>query len=456
LIRILRPYLNSRPVFEGFFCYKTSTIERRNKVGHRRFLAGSFVLLFVLAGFALAQSSQKPADGVVRWNLIATDASAAAGIDPLTESRTLAILHVAIHDAVNAIDRRYQSYRAETLSASKASVEAAIAAAAHATLVELMPAAKATFDAALAEALRAIPEGDMKKRGLEAGRNAAAANLATRKDDGANRPAAREAGKKPGEYRPTPPDFTPAFFPHWGEVMPFVLKSSAQFRPVPPPAVASAQALADMAEVKTIGGKESALRTTEQSEISRFWYEGSPQGWNRIAREVSAARRLDAWENARLFALVNLAMADGFIGGFEAKYHYNYWRPATATREAGETEWLSDLSTPPVPDYPSTHTVLGAAAATVMAKFFGTDFISFSMTSGAPYPGITRRFWSFSEAGRENGASRVLAGIHFSTAVSAGYLQGEQIGAWAFENALQPVKVTRAEPAVIGAPESLR
>jgi membrane-associated phospholipid phosphatase len=131
-------------------------------------------------------------------------------------------------------------------------------------------------------------------------------------------------------------------------------------------------------------------------------------------------------------------MADGFIGGFESKYYYNYWRPVTAIRERGDSEWLSYLWTPPVPDYPSTHTVLGAAAATVMARFFNTDLVSFSMTSGAPYPGITRKFWSFSEAARENGASRILAGIHFRTAVNEGYMQGERIGTWAFEHALRP------------------
>ena len=146
------------------------------------------------------------------------------------------------------------------------------------------------------------------------------------------------------------------------------------------------------------------------------------------------------WENARLLALVNLAMADGYIAGFESKYYYNYWRPVTAIRELGDSEWLSYLPTPPVPDYPSTHTVEGAAAATVMARFFNTDFISFSMTSGGPYPGITRKFWSFSEAARENAASRVLCGIHFSTAVNAGYIQGERIGDWVFEHALRPAK----------------
>ena len=146
---------------------------------------------------------------------------------------------------------------------------------------------------------------------------------------------------------------------------------------------------------------KSATRTAEQSEIGRYWYESSPQGWNRIAREVLAARQFDVWENARLFALLNLAMADGYIAGFDSKYYCNYWRPVTAIREGGDSEWLSYLPTPPVPDYPSTHTVEGAAAAAVMARFFNTDFISFSMTSGGAYPGITRKFWSFSEAARE-------------------------------------------------------
>ncbi len=211
----------------------------------------------------------------------------------------------------------------------------------------------------------------------------------------------------------------------------------------------SSRALADIEEVKAIGGSKSVMRTAEQSEIARYWYENSPRGWNRIAREVAAARQFDVWENARLFALVNLAMADGYIADFESKYHYNYWRPITAIRESGDSEWLSYLPTPPVPDYPSNHTVEGAAVATVMARFFNTDFISFSMTSGAPYPGITRKFWSFSEAARENGASRVLNGIHFSTAVNAGYIQGERIGEWVFEHALRPAN---PPPAITASP----
>ena len=378
---------------------------------------------------------------VERWNRVATDAAIAEQMDPLNESRVFAIVHAAIHNALNAIDRRYEPYRASVMTVPiGASPEAAAAAAAHASLVELMPARKKDFDAALAQSFAQMPDKQAASAGRQVGMEAAAALIAQRRDDGANRTVKYVPGKKPGDYRPTPPDFTPAALVQWGAVRPFVLTSSHQFRPIPPLAPSSARARKEIEDVRTIGGKASNVRTTEQSEIARFWYESSPQGWNRIAREIAVARKLDEWESARLLALVNFAMADGFIGGFEAKYHYNYWRPATAVRESGDATWLPYLDTPPVPDYPSTHTVLGAAAATALARYFGTDMVSFSMTSGAPYAGITRKFWSFSEAAQENGASRVLAGIHFPTAVRAGYEQGERIGAWTYERSLRPVR----------------
>ena len=414
-------------------------------------IAVMFAAALLLAGSAFAQNNE-----IAHWNRIATDASLAAQVDPLAESRIFAILHLAIHDAVNSIERRYEPYRFQSQTSGEVAIPAVIAAAAHAVLSELIPAAKPQLDAAFEETLRAIPNADAKTNGLETGRKAALAILAARKNDGANRKVERAPGIKLGEYRPTPPDFTPAMFVQWGDITPFVLKSSAQFRPVPPPKVTSERALADLEEVKAIGAAKSAIRTEEQSEIARFWYESSPQGWNRIAREVAVSQQLDSWESARFFALVNLAMADGFIGGFEAKYHYNYWRPATALRATSDSSWMNYLWTPPVPDYPSTHTVLGAAAATAMAKFFGTDYIDFTMTSGVPYPGITRKFWSFSEAARENGASRVFAGIHFSTAVSAGYLQGAQIGEWVFENALRPLQAADKAPLSSNSAESYR
>lgn len=284
-----------------------------------------------------------------------------------------------------------------------------------------------------------MPEGPARSAGVEVGRLAAKRTLAARRDDGADRSVPYQPGLQPGRYRPTPPDFTPAIMTQWGALKPFVLRDPAQFRPQPPPAIGSEQASADVDEVRKIGAKAGSQRSDEQSEIARFWYENVGQGWNRIARKVAMDRGLDLWANARLFALLNAAIADGFISAFEAKYHYAYWRPATAIRESLDPAWLSYLDTPPVPDHPSAHAVTGAAAAAVLARCFGSDFLSFTTTSGDPYPGLVRRFWSFSEAARENGASRVLAGIHFSTAVRAGLGQGDAVGAWAFDNALRPV-----------------
>jgi PAP2 superfamily len=397
-----------------------------------RLIVAFFFSVFLAAPLARAGE-------VERWNRVATEAAVAQEIDPLNESRIFAIVHASIHDALNAIDRRYEPYQARISAAPGASAEAAVAAAAYASLRQLVPARKAAFDAALGEALAQVKDKQAAARGLQAGRQAAAINLARRRDDGASRNVAYTPGNEAGEYRPTPPDFTPAAFAQWGMIRPFVLATASQFRPAPPLAPESARARDEIEHVRAIGGKTSSTRTAEQSEIARYWYESSPQGWNRVARVVAVDRGLDEWESARLLALVNFAMADGFIGGFEAKYHYRYWRPATAVRANGHSEWLPDLWTPPVPDYPSTHTVLGAAAAAVLARYFGTDSVSFSMTSGAPYAGITRKFRGFSEAARENGASRIYAGIHFATAVAAGYEQGDRIGAWTYEHALRPL-----------------
>jgi hypothetical protein len=400
-------------------------------------------VLIVLLGSAPALAENE----VLRWNRVATEVSTAAGMDPLAESRVLAILQASVHDAVNAIDRRYESVALARPADPAAGLEAAVIEASHAVLVELMPSGKDKLDATRAAALAAIPDGDARTRGIAIGREAARANLAARRADGADRPIELPPGTKPGEYRPTPPEFTPAMFGHWGTIKPFALRTSAQFRPAPPHRPGSAAARAELDEVRRLGGEDSVARTTEQGEIARFWYEDSTKGWNRVARNVAASRGLSLLESARLLALVNLALADGFIGGFEAKYHYDHWRPASAIRDAGAAQWLSYLWTPPVPDYPSTHTVLGAAAAAVLERYFETDLVPFEMTSGAPYAGITRRFWSFSEAARENGASRIFAGLHFRSAIRAGYEQGDRIGAWVFHHALRPLPAV-AKPTV--------
>jgi hypothetical protein len=201
--------------------------------------------------------------------------------------------------------------------------------------------------------------------------------------------------------------------------------------------------------VRAIGSAESSVRTEEQTAIARFWYENSGQGWNRIARIVAEQKNLNTWDNARLFALLNVAMSDGYVANFEAKYYYSFWRPVTAIREGdtdgnpdtiGDRNWNSYLITPPVPDYPSGHSTVGAAAARALEHAFANDFVSFSTTSGAPYPGITRHFWSFSEAAHENAASRVLAGIHFWHASRGGIKQGEEIADYIFANTFRSAR----------------
>ena len=220
-----------------------------------------------------------------------------------------------------------------------------------------------------------------------------------------------------------------------------------QFRLPGPPPLKSKQYARDYNEVKRLGGKTSTERTATQSEIAKYWYEGSPDGWSRIARAVGAQRGLDLWDNARLLALINAVIADGYIAGADTRYLYNFWRPVTAIR-AGDTDkndatapdptWESFLNTPPLPDYPSTHSVAGGGASTVLALFFGSDRVSFTMTSGLPFAGITRSFTSFSQAAQENADSRVYAGIHFRTACRDGIKLGKQIGRRAFAQYLRP------------------
>ena len=247
---------------------------------------------------------------------------------------------------------------------------------------------------------------------------------------------------------PAGADLLPAILPGWGNVTPFGLSNGAQFRPDGPPSLTSAQYTQDFDEVKAIGEQFSTLRTADQSTIARFWYEGSPNMWNRITRTIAAAHALDSWDNARVLALVNVAMADGFIAGFNAKYDFNFWRPVTAIRAAdtdgnddtvSDPNWNTYLNTPAIPDYPSTHSVLGGAASDVLARYFGTDDIAFTVTSGAPLAGITRSFASLSQAAQENADSRVLAGIHFRSACRDGVQLGRKIGKFTFMHYLAAV-----------------
>jgi vanadium-dependent haloperoxidase-like protein len=433
-----------------------------------------WVWIGLIAGVTVLwpRSAAAVVDPVSNWNSAAVQAALTAGENGAVSSRTLAIAQVAIHDALNAIDSRYQRYAFTGDAQIGASVDAAIAAAARDALVGAIsvgafpgfgtPAnqalAVAQVDAAYATALAGIPDGPSKSDGIAIGQAAAAAILALRSTDHATTLVPYTPGTEPGDWQPTPnpvpfdppaaADLLPAALPGWGQVTPFVLRRSNQYEPDGPPRLSKKRYARAYNEVKAIGEKNSATRTADQTSIARFWYEGSPAGWSRIARVVAESQGLDTWDTARLLALVNLAMADGFIAGFETKYHFNFWRPVTAIR-AGDTDgndetvadptWSTLLNTPAIPDYTSTHSVLGGAAARVLRRFFHDDDVAFTVTSGVPFAGLTRSYASFSEAAMENGESRIYAGIHFRFAVEDGIKQGKNIGRYVFTHALQPV-----------------
>jgi len=422
-------------------------------------VTASVLGLLALTGFGIPHEAA--ADEVLDWNITGFDATAAGGQNNIVISRTMTMMHLAVHDALNAIERRYEPYLYEGKAQSTALPAAAIAAAARHVLVAVIPSwgkpeqrekALGIVDSAYTAALEKVPDGLPKTQGIAVGQAAAAAMLAARKADGSSAAAQYTPGTAPGQWRPHPnpvpanppiPDPAlasgnwPAMLPQWGHVTPFTMAAPWQFRLPGPPALASADYARDYEEVKRLGGKNSTARTAEQSEIARYWYEGSPQGWSRIARVVSAERGQDRWDNARLLALVNAVIADGFIAGADTRYLYNFWRPVTAIRAgdpngneatAADPAWETFLNTPPLPDYPSTHSVAGGAASVVLARFFGNDQIAFTMTSGPPFAGITRSFRSFSHAARENADSRVYAGIHFRRACQDGIKLGQQIG----------------------------
>ena len=345
------------------------------------------------------------------WNENAAKAATAACLhisgNGLVESRMYAMVHAAVNDALNSIDRRSRPYAFDGSASAAASVDAAVAAAARDVLVSVIvtlpetPECQANGVAQAnllyATALAAIPDGPAKLDGLAIGQAAAAAIIALRAGDGAaqnmfdfNFPQ----GTEPGEWRFTPDFPLPlAFGPQWGTVTPFVLHRSSQFRPPPPYPLSSARYTADYNEIKRLGGNGNPTpheRTPDQTEIGLFWLESSPLAWNRLARAVSVTQGFDAWENARLFALLNLAMADGYIASWEAKYHYRFWRPITAIRlgetdgnprTQGEADWTPLQFTYPMPDHDSGHAVQGGVAAEILKLVFGTDDIAFTACS---------------------------------------------------------------------------
>jgi hypothetical protein len=412
----------------------------------------------IAAVTALAAPALADADAVTDWNAIASNAIVTnAGQPPAVSALSFAIVQGAVYDAVNAIAGGYDPYLVRPTANPWDSKDAAAVAAAFNVLKWLFPgqiaALQPTYDAYVA-GLPDLPAGS-KAAGITVGETAAAAMIAARTNDGRGGGPGTLFGTTPGVWRPTIPFFVQDPAPWVGEVLPFLLPNAELVRSDGPNALTSAAYAEDFNEVKRLGSINSAVRTPDQTEAA-IWWQGNGAFWNSVTRSISANRGLDIVQNARLFAMEDLAAADGFIGCYKDKYYWKFWRPVTAIREAdtdGNPATVADpnwtplfdpatpqfgppLSTPPFPDHPSAHSCGTSAIVHSMQDFFGTDKISFSAFS--PRTRTTRSFERLSDALKEVIDARVWGGIHFRTADNQGAVLGKKVAHWERQHYFQP------------------
>jgi membrane-associated phospholipid phosphatase len=413
---------------------------------------GVILVLLQTTATLPAQAAPCREDAVLRWNETTLLAIKAEKTPPPAATRHLALVHAAVYDAVNAIYRTHAVCKVAAVPADGASPEAAAAIAAHRVLVELYPRQVGLFDATLDACLATLPDGPGKAAGVRLGQGVAERMLAWRAADGSSRRSDYTPGTGPGWWQPTLPDYRPALLPGWRFVTPFAIQGVAQFPPQDPPSLSSPQYTAAFQQVKALGAANSIVRTRDQTEIAHFWEDGEgtvtpPGHWNRIAQTVSRDRGLCLADNARLFALLNISLADAGILCWECKYRYSYWRPVHAIRSAAVTGnpdtvadpfWTPLLKTPPFPSYSSGHSTFSGTAATVLANFFGSDEVCFTSMS-EKLPGVRRSFRSFWSAAEEAGWSRIYGGIHWDFDNFEGLRAGRALGDYVSRNFLLPV-----------------
>lgn len=379
---------------------------------------------------------------ILDWNTTALNAMGAPNYQHvLVASRLYAMVHIAQYDALNSIVPVYKKYSNTTTDAGAHPVAAA-AVAAYTVLLYNIPEKKAMLDSQLAKAIDTISNQDAKQKGIALGKECGNAIINLRKDDGASQDpiGAIAPSTIPGVYQAVPP-FNFVFAPFWKTMKPFGIQQPQQFRSAQYPDLQSTAYKKDFEEVRRKGEKNSTKRTSEETFYANFWYEFAEIGWNRIASVVASKEKTDLMTTARLFAMLNMAIADSYIAGWDSKFHYNFWRPYTAilnepVTEEGKLDWEPLMPTPPVQDYPSTHSVIGNAAATVLTSFYGNNY-SFATTSTSSLtPGATRSFKGFLSAADENADSRVMAGVHFRFSCKAGQEMGNKIGKWITDNTL--------------------
>jgi PAP2 superfamily len=388
---------------------------------------------------------------VIQWNRIVLRIVRTPGVQPATIHSTwdFAILHASIYDAVNSITRRHHPYAVQLKHVSpEASQDAAVISAAHEVLTNLYEDFRPELDSIQQAQLAAIPSGKSRREGIRVGREVADSILALRANDGSHvTPPLFNVTGAPGTWQPMPPNFQQQpQLTQWGDVTPFVLKSSLQFPLGPPPALTSAQFIADFNEVKRLGRAGSTSASADQATQGKFWNGQIQNYWNEIAQTAAIGHQLNTEETARLFALVDLSLADAVIAYFKSKYQYGFWRPVTAIRGAGalrnpalvaDTAWLPEVGkTTPDPSYPGAHAADSWASAEVLINFFATNNFSFTVTSEV-LPGVTRSFTTFTDAAKDAADSRIFAGQHYRTDENAGHQQGFRVADYIVDNFLR-------------------
>jgi hypothetical protein len=396
----------------------------------KTFLAKSRTLLAIVLTAAFAGAAH--ADVIMDWNAKADAIAAEKQVLPAQQSRAMSMLHIAMFEAVNGIERRYTPYKL-TLSADRStSKEAAAAAAAYDVLLAIYPDQKAVLDTALTASLSGIPETEGKSNGIVLGKKAAEGVIAFRASDGSDAQESYRPYTKPGVYVPT---IVP-LFSTIGATTPWVMTSSSQFRPGPPPALDSETWTRDVNEIREIGARNSTVRTAEQTTIGRFWFLVGPRTYNPIVRQAAMAKNMDVVDCARLFALASIAGNDALVAVFDAKYQYNLWRPVTAIRNADiaqnpatprEESWLPLGDTPMHPEYPCAHCITSAAISTVLQNIVGPEFGEFSLTSPTA-PGVTRKWSRLQDYSDEVANARIYAGFHYRFSTEVGKDMGKKIG----------------------------
>ena len=409
------------------------------------------LLSHAIPGKSLAAETASVAapNPVVAWNAVALEAIRESKTSPPVASRDLAILQVSVYDAVNSIAPTGRAHGVRVKAPAGTSLAAAVSGAADEALSALFPNQTALFNTALSQSLSTLPSSRGTVSGLALGKTVADQELALRANDGSKVAASYTPSTQAGLWQPTPPANAPALLPGWGNVTPFVLTSESQFRPAGPPAITSAAYAAALNQVESLGAKNSTTRTADQTQIALFWADGGgtetpPGHWNAIAEQVATSRHDSIVKDARVFAMLDTALADAAIACWNTKFTANLWRPITAIRLAdtdnnpattADPSWTPLLATPPFPSYVSGHSTFSAAAATILSAVYGPN-THFNATSDG-LPGVTRSFKSFNDAANEAGMSRIYGGIHFSFDNRDGLALGRSIGDYVVKHAFR-------------------